>query len=135
MKRSLQPIRHANRRAQAAVVVRDFTSAPVNRSPFSFGDALKEVNSSVSSAVQNGVDVVKSAPKKLVDKAKSLGKSIVKGGERVEQKAVDATDNLVDGAGKQIGKIIASGIGAVEDFVDSVRTCRAFPFIGTDHML
>ena len=56
MKRSLQPLRHANRRAQAAAVVRDFTFAPIKRSPFSFGDAFKKVKSSASSAFQKGVD-------------------------------------------------------------------------------
>jgi len=77
VKRSLQPLRHANRRAQAAAVVRDFTSAPIKRSPFSFGDAFKKVKSSASSAFQKGVDVVKSAPKKVVDVVKSASKKIV----------------------------------------------------------
>jgi phage-related protein len=205
VKRSLQPLRHANRQAQAGAVVRDFTSVHIKRSPFSFGDAFKKVTSTVSkgvdvvksgvskgkdlvkSGISKGKDLVKSAPKKaldlvkaapkkiaqaltdapkklkqvaskakqgaqkVVDKAKSLGKSIAKGGKQLDQKvehkavalasgaksgfdkAVNATGGLVNDAGKEIGKIVDSGTGAVDGFVNAVGIHRASPSIDTEH--
>jgi len=106
VKRSLQPLRHANRRAQAAAVVRDFASVPSKRSPQSFGDIVDGVRDGVN----NAVDAV---------------------GDGIDQ-AVDAVEDVFDGAGEQIGTIVDSVTGDVVDFVNSVRTHRLLLLIDTD---
>ena len=60
---------------------------------------------------------MKEGAAKVVDKAKSIGKDILKGG----QKAVDVAENLVDGAEEQFGKATDSETGVIGGFVDSVR--------------
>lgn len=106
MKRSLQPIRHANRRAQGAAVVRDFASVPSKRSPQSFGDVVDRVKDGVNDAVDAVSDGV--------------------------NRAVDAVGDVFDQAGEEIGAIVDSATGAVLDFVDAVRTHRELLLIDTD---
>ena len=103
MKRSLQPLRHANRRAQAAAVIRDFTSVPTKRSPQFFGDIKDGFNDAVD-AVADGAD-------KVAD-------TVTDG----FNDAVGAVGDVVDQAGDQIGAIVDSASGAVIDFVNSART-------------
>ena len=98
MKRSLQPIRHANRRAQAAAVVRDFASPPIKRSPLSFGDAFKKV----SDGIDKAADAVGDGVGKVVD---TVGKEVDK-----------AADKVADG----VEKIIDKGTEAVISFIGSV---------------
>jgi hypothetical protein len=133
VKRSVQPIRHANRRAQAAAVIRDFTSPPLRRSPLSFGDAFKKVKDGVN----KGVDTVANGVDKAVD---TVSDGVDKAIDTVSDgagKAVNATGNGLNQAGKGIGKIVDSTTGEVLDFVDSVRVDlhRMSPPIGTDHGL
>jgi hypothetical protein len=106
VKRSLQPIRHAKRQAQAAAVVRDFASATPKRSPQIFGNIVDGVRDGVNSAVDAVADGV--------------------------DQAVDAVGDVFDQAGDRIGEIVDSGTGAVVDFVESVRTHRLLLLIDTD---
>jgi hypothetical protein len=111
MKRSIQPLRHANRRAQAAAVVRDFTSAPIKRSPqFDFlGDA--------ADAVADG----------LGDAAKAVADGT--------GKAVDAAGNLFKQAGDEVGQIVDEASGEVLDVVKAVCIHRLSLLIETDDVL
>jgi methyl-accepting chemotaxis protein len=120
VKRSLQPIRHANRRAQAAAVVRDFASVPSKRSPQSFGDIVDGVQDGIG----NAVDAVVDGANQVVDAV----------GDGINQ-AVDAADDVLNQAGDQIGTIVDSVTGDVLDFVDAVRIHRLLPLIDTDHTL
>ena len=131
MKRSLQPIRHANRRAQAASVVRDFTSAPIKRSPFSFDDFFEIAKTGVSDAVDTVIDGAGKAVD-VVEKGANQVVDTVKGG--LDQ-AVDAAGDALNQAGEEIGSIIDSGTGAVLDFVDSVRSHQLLLLIDTDIVL
>jgi len=105
VKRSLQPIRHAKRRAQAAAVVRDFTSARTKRSP-SFDSVVDRARDGINNAVDAVTDGVSDA--------------------------VDAVGDAFDQVGEEIGTIIDSGTGAVLDFVESVRIHRLLLLINTD---
>jgi phage-related protein len=110
---------------QAAAVVRDFTSAPIKRSPFSY------ITSKFVNIRRDIFDDIVDKGGDVLDAAKSVGNDIVEG----TGKAVDAAKDLVSGAGEQIGEIVDSGSGAVVDFVDSVRVHYASPLIEADQML
>jgi hypothetical protein len=105
MKRSLQPVRHATRRTQAAAIVHEFTSPPIKRSPFSIGDAFRSAKDKL---------------KKVVDK-------VGDGVEKAVDVVGDGLDKVVDGAGKVVDKV-EKGVDKVADsvgkFIDSVRTLR-----------
>jgi hypothetical protein len=120
VKRSLYPIRHANRGAQAAALIRDFTSPPIKRSPFSLGDIFNKIGEGIGQAVDtvvNGVD-------KVADKvAEGLGQ------------AIGTVGNEIVKAEKKIGEILDKGTGAVVDFVDAVRNHRVSPLVDTERRL
>ena len=102
MKRSLQPFRHANRRDQAAAVIRDFASPPTKRSPSIFDD--------IAGAFDKVVDTVK-------DGAQAVGNFFGQTGESIG----DGFNKVVDAAKTgDIGKIIDTATGAVFDFVQAV---------------
>jgi len=136
MKRSLQPLRHANRREHAADVIREFTSPSIKRSPFSFGDAFKGIKDGIGKAV----DVVGDGVGKAIDGAgkaadvvgDGIGKAVDTVGNGVDKAADKVVDKVVDGA-KEAGKIIDKATGAVIGFVDAVCTHRVSPLIDTDH--
>ena len=136
VKRSLQPIRHANRRAQAAAVVRDFTFAPTKRSPtkrspFSVSNTLDKVKNRISDAVNTVEDGVGNAVDKVEDGVSDAVGAVKDG---VDQ-AVDAAGDALGNAGDKVGSILDSTTGAVLDFVDSVRIHQLLLFIGTDFIL
>ena len=131
MKRSLQPIRHANRRAQAAAVVRDFTSAPTKRSPFSIGDAFDKVKNGVGNAFDTVIDGAGEVVDAVEDGANKAVDTVKDGFNQ----AVDVAGDALNQAGEEIGTIIDSGTGAVLDFVDSVRSRQLLLFIDTDLVL
>ena len=106
VKRSLQPIRHANLGGQVAAVVRDFTSSPIKRSPSSIGDVLDDVKNGATDAVNKVVD----GANKAIDTVKDQ----VNG-------TVDAAKDAVTQAAQQVGSIIDSATGDVLDFVIPVR--------------
>ena len=118
MKRSLQPLRHANRRDQAAAVIRDFASPPIKRSPpiersppikrspFGFGDIFKGIGDAVGTVV----DTVGKG-------AEAVGNFIGKTGEA----AIGGVGKVIDAAKTgDIGKIVDATTGAVVDFVQAV---------------
>ena len=130
MKRSLQPLRHANRRDQAAAVIRDFASPPIKRSPFSIGDIFK--------GAKDAADKVADGVGKAVDKVgDGVGKAADKVGDVVDKtgKAVgDGVGKVVDGVKSgQVGKIVDAATGAVVDFVDAVCIHWQSPLVDTDH--
>lgn len=84
MKRSLQPIRHANRRAQGAAVVRDFASVPAKRSPL-----FDDVVDGVKDGVNNAVDAVGDA----VD---AVGDAFDQAGEEIAAIVDSATGAVLD---------------------------------------
>ena len=142
VKRSLQPIRHANRRAQAASVVRDFTSSPTKRSPLSIGDAFDKVKNGVGNAVDAVKDGVGSAVDTVIDGAGEAVDAVENGANQVVDtvkdgfnQAVDATGDVFDQVGEEIGTIVDSTTGAVLDFVDSVRAHQLLLSIDTDLVL
>ena len=119
MKRSLQPIRHANRRAQAAAVVHDFTSAPTKRSPFSIGDVFDKSETGVGHAV----DAVKDGVSSAVTVRDGFNQT------------ADAAGDAFNQSGAEIRSIIDRATGAGQDFVDSVRSHQLLLLIDTDLVL
>ena len=115
VKRSLHPIRHANRRAQAAAVVRDFTSAPTKRSPtkrspFSLSDTFDKVKNGVKDAVDTVKDGVSDAVDTVTD---GVGNAV----DTVEDGVGDAIDAVKDGVGNAVDTV-QDGVG---DAVDAVK--------------
>ena len=116
VKRSLHPIRHANRDAQADAVIRDFTAAATKRSP-GIGDVFKKVES----GVKKGVDAVKSAPKEIADAAKKVEDKAKPVAKKVEDTAKSAAKKVEDTA-KSVPKKVEDTAKKVEDTAKKVGT-------------
>ena len=125
VKRSLTPIRHANRRAQAAAVVRDFTSAPTKRSPFSLSDTFDKVKNGISNAVDtvkdgvsDAVDTVKDGVSDAVDTVKDGVSDAV---DTVKDGVSDAVDTVEDGVSDAVDAVkdgVGNAVDTVKDGID-----------------